>query len=101
MTKNRRKAAGSHQRQNKAGPLRYHRCQCHTLDRHAQAEDEQDIQGKVGNVDKDDLNQNKPHMLAAEQAAEKHHVGKGRGDRQQPDSDILLHQRLDRRAGRQ
>ena len=40
-------------------------------------------------------------MLAAEQAAEKHHIGKGRRHRQQPDPDILLHQRLDRRASRQ
>ena len=38
-------------------------------------------------------------MLAAEQATEKHHIGKGRRHGQQSDPDILLHQRLDRRAG--
>ena len=93
--------ADQQQRCHKSGPLRRHRGQRHPLDIHAKADHKQDVQPEIEDVDEDNLDKHQLHMLAPEQAAQKHHIGKRRRHCQNPDADIFPHQPFYSRAGGQ
>ena len=89
------------ERYRKPGPLRDDRGQRHTLDRHPEAKHEKQVQRQIGEVDENDLDHRQAHLLAPENAPQKHHVRQRRRHGQNADAHIVPHQRFDGLTGGQ